>query len=261
MTLSGLSVVIPCFNENESLVTALYTELSAQGAEVIVVDDGGNMELSFPHIHHIPNMGYGYAIKRGIENSTQDFILTMDGDGQHTFSDAQNLYQAFKLIDNCDMLIGQRYNIKETFLRRFGRKFLNFIAAIISTHYLSDLNSGMRIFRKDLAVSYRSILCDTFSYTTSLTMSMITDNYKVVNFPINVKPRTFGRSNVKIFKDGFVTLYYILWIGIALRTRGVRSWIRKNPTTRILLGIGLIILGIFVFPIMRFKWIRHFTGR
>ena len=225
--MNDLSVIIPCYNENEEIVTTLYTELTAQGAEVIVVDDGAMMNLSFVHLSHSPNMGYGYAIKRGIDKSTRPLICTADGDGQHTVSDIQRLYKTFNLVDHCDMIIGQRYNMKESKLRRFGRKFLNFIAAIISKHYLSDLNSGLRIFRRDLAVSYNSILCDTFSFTTSLTMSMVTDNYKVVNFPINVEPRTYGKSRVKIFKDGFVTLYYILWIGLALRTRKLRAWKRS----------------------------------
>lgn len=225
--LNGLSVVIPCYDEDERVVTTLYTELTAQGAEVIVVDDGATMNLTFNHVSHTPNMGYGYAIKEGIKRATHPLICTADGDGQHTVSDIQRLYKAFNLIESCDMVIGQRYNMEESSLRRFGRKFLNFIAAIISMHYLSDLNSGMRIFKRDLAVAYNSILCDTFSFTTSLTMSMVTDNYKVVNFPIDVQPRTYGKSRVKLFKDGFVTLYYILWIGTALRTRKLRAWKRN----------------------------------
>lgn len=311
--MTDLSVVIPCYNENEEIVTTLYTELTAQGIEVIVVDDGDTMDLSFPHVSHSPNMGYGYAIKRGINNTTRDIICVIDGDAQHLVSDVVKLYQVYKLIDDCKMVVGARWNLKEQPLRWVARKFLNFIASLIANHYLIDLNSGMRIFDRKTVENYFPILCDTFSFTTSLSMAMVTDKHKMAYFPINVQPRAYGKSRVRLFQDGLVTLYYIVWVGLALRTRGVRSWIRKNPITRVLLGIGLIIygiigifipgvpgdalclsglicispnlanwcvsfykkhpklvwfyaivstlLGIFVFPYIGYKWIRHISGR
>ena len=226
--MTDCTVIIPVFNEDPEIVSQTYHELTDLGAEVIIVDDGNSMDLptSINSITYPAHVGYGYAIKFGIQHATRPLIMVMDGDGQHTVSDAQKLYKVFNMIENCDMLIGQRYGLVESSLRKWGRKSLNFLAAIISRHYLSDLNSGMRIFRKDLAVSYNSILCDTFSFTTSITMSMITDGYKVINFPINVQPRISGKSHVHVVKDGFVTLYYILFIGIALRTRGLRKSMR-----------------------------------
>ena len=97
-TLLGLSVVIPCYNENEEVVTTLYTELTALGAEVIVVDDGNTMDLEFDHVSHAPNMGYGYAIKRGIEKTSREFILVMDGDAQHQVVDVGKLYNVMLRI-------------------------------------------------------------------------------------------------------------------------------------------------------------------
>ena len=125
------------------------------------------------------------------------------------------------------MVIGQRWNIKESSIRWIGRKILNFIASLISSHYHPDLNSGMRVFDRQMALAYSPILYDTFSFTTSLTMSVVTDGHKTCTIPIDVKPRINGKSNVNVVKDGFVTLYYILWVGLALRTRGLRAWLRN----------------------------------
>lgn len=225
--MTGVSVVIPCHKEDPEIVTKTYCELKMLGAEVIVVDDGNTMDLpdEVNRITYPAHMGYGFAIKTGIHHATNSFILTMDGDGQHTVSDAQAMYEIFNRIEGCDMLVGQRWNLNESSHRWWGRKCLNFIASLISGHYLADLNSGMRIFRRDLAIGYSPILCDTFSFTTSMTMAMVTDGCKIAYVPINVKPRLKGKSHVKIWKDGWVTLYYIIWIGLALRTRKIRAWL------------------------------------
>src|SRR3990167_3607241 len=90
-----------------------------------------------------------------------------------------------------------------------------------------DLNSGMRLFDRKIALGYLPILCDTFSFTTSLTMSIVTDGHKMTYFPINVQPRAFGKSRVRLVRDGFVTLYFICWVGLALRTRKLRKWMRS----------------------------------
>lgn len=227
--MKDLSIVIPCYKEKESIVERIYDDLVALDAEVIVVDDGGFMAFSerIRTVSYNGNKGYGYAIKKGVEAASRPFIITIDGDGQHSVKDAEKLYKVFSMIDDCKMLVGCRWNLKEEQHRTFGRKILNFIATCFAGHYLIDLNSGMRMFSRDLAIKYEKILCDRFSYTTSLTLSFIADGYKVAWFPIDVVPRKYGKSRVNVIKDGFVTLYYILRIGIACRTRGIRGWLRN----------------------------------
>jgi glycosyltransferase involved in cell wall biosynthesis len=228
------SVVIPVYNEDAHTVVSLTTKLTMMGFEVIVVNDGDTVNLpdDITQVAYKPNMGYGYALKRGIEKATNSLVLTMDGDSQHTPKDALKLYTVFKLITNCDMLVGMRWNLKENFHRYFGRKVLNFIASLFANQYLIDLNSGMRIFKKQSAINYFPILCDEFSFTTSLTMSMICDGAKVVYFPIEVQPRLHGKSHVRVIRDGIVTLSYILYIGCAIRTRGIRKWLRNHGIHR-----------------------------
>jgi glycosyltransferase involved in cell wall biosynthesis len=224
--LSNVSVVIPSFNENHSNLWKLTNELFFLGAEIIVVDDGS--DNPFPTaIQHETNQGYGQSLMTGISAATRSLIITMDGDGQHRTQDALNLYQVWKMLD-VDMVIGARRLDYEKPLRMWGRKCLNLIASFFTGRFLPDLNSGMRIFRRDIAKGYFPILCKTFSFTTSITMSFFCDNYKVEWFPIKVASRPHGKSHVKVIKDGLVTLKYILWIGMALRTRRIRAWLRGH---------------------------------
>lgn len=221
-----LTVVIPAYKEDPKILYEIYQRLIFLGAEVIIVDDGNTMDLDVPSLTYPINMGYGYAIKYGVDRASNKTILTMDADGQHTVEDALKLYNVYQMIGDCKMIVGQRWNLKETHLRWFARKCLNFLASCIAGHYMVDLNSGIRIFDRDMAKGYKPILCDTFSFTTSFTMASVTDGHKIAYFPINVEERKHGKSRVKLFRDGLVTIYYIIWVGLALRTRSLRSWLR-----------------------------------
>lgn len=228
--MKDLTVIIPCLREDEKLVTELYNKLCWLGCTVIIVNDGDYMDLDddVRSISYYPNMGYGYAIKKGISQTTTPISCTIDGDGQHLIEDIQMLYNAYKMVKDCKMIIGRRWNLNERGLRYWGRKGLNFLATVIANHYMVDLNSGIRVFDTQLAKGYSPILCDTFSFTTSFTMAMITDKHKVEWLSVDVQPRTYGKSRVRVVQDGFVTLYYILWVGLALRTRNIRAWLRKR---------------------------------
>lgn len=225
-SLSDLSVVIPFYNEVVETVERLSDELRLLGAEVIVVDDGSFLSPS-NCLKHGYNYGYGAALMTGIRNATRPICLTMDGDGQHTVQDVVNLYKVYKML-NVAMVIGRRTVINESPVRYCGRKFLNIIATFFTGKWMADLNSGMRIFDRLLVEGYFSILCKQFSFTTSLTMSLMTDRHKVEFFPINVLERAYGKSKVRVIKHGIITLYYIVRIGFALRTRVFRNWIRKQ---------------------------------
>lgn len=220
--MDDLSVIIPSLNESWAPLIVLRNELMSLGAEVIIVDDGSK-EPYPDSIKHGMSFGYGSALMTGIKNATRPLILTADGDGQHAVSEIVKLYHAFKLMSDADMVIGVRRIKHEKFLRYFGRKFLNWTASLICTYWIPDLNSGARIFRRDLALGYFPILCKTFSFTTSLTISMMADSHRVEFFPINVADRAAGKSHVNVIRDGWITLKYIVWIGLALRTRKIRS--------------------------------------
>lgn len=223
--MEDLSIVIPVYEENHEALKKTVEDLKSLGAEVIVVDDGSFSPYP-DSIKHGANFGYGSALMTGIKNATRPLVLTCDGDGQHTVKEVVKLYHAFKLMENVDMVVGVRRLKKERLTRFLGRKFLNWTASLIATYWLPDLNSGCRIFKRNIAIGYFPILCRRFSFTTSITMSMILDKYRVEFFPINVEERTHGKSRVKVVRDGIVTLYYILKIGFALKTRGIRNWKR-----------------------------------
>lgn len=168
---------------------------------------------------------YGEAIKEGIKLTKAKYILTMDADGQHTIEEAEKLYSAFKLAQ-CDLMIGDRRVKERNPIRFIASTVLNIFASSFAFRWVVDLNSGLRIFKRQHALDLESILCDDFSFTTSLAMGHLADDLKVEWFPINVQKRKEGKSHVK-WRHGLITIYYIVRIGFALRTRRLREWIRS----------------------------------
>ena len=223
--MAQLSVVIPVFNEFN--VAEAIKEFALYNIEVIVVDDGSDIPIKEATIRHERNLGYGSALKTGIRHATKDWIITMDGDGQHKIEDVLRLWLYSNLIEGYDMIVGVRKIREVGKLRVWGRAFLNLMASILAGIWLPDLNSGLRLFRRDLALKYEKILCDTYSFTTSLTLMFLIDGYRVEWMPIEVEKRTQGKSKVNVIRHGVITLYFILRIGLALRTRRIREWERK----------------------------------
>ena len=212
-----LSVVIPAYNEAKVISAVLEGLISYdRDLEIIVVDDGSTDDTSMiakkfatKVIRHPENIGYGAALKSGIRAATHDKILIMDSDGQHrNFSDIQRLY-AFS--DEYDMVVCARMlGYKWPLVRRLGKWFLNRIASYLVEKDIPDLNSGFRLFKKNITETYFHILSNEFSFTSTLTLTFIREGFRVRYVPVEVDRRRGQRSTVKFLRHGLGTLVFIL---------------------------------------------------
>ena len=231
----AISLVIPVRDETPEAILELLTVATTDKWqdhqhtwETILVDDGSTIPFPGAQIRLDPPHGYGAALKAGIQRAQGEWIVTADGDGQHRWKDIQRLVEFMEEFPENAMVVGDR-RLKEADPKRWlGRKLLNWTASVFAGRWIPDLNSGLRCFQKLVALGYFPILCDQFSFTTTLTLSMLADNYRVDWLPIRVLERTHGRSQVKVWRDGWRTFRLICWIGMALRTRGLRAWLRRR---------------------------------
>jgi len=214
----NLTVVIPAYNEEKTIGKVLKDILDySKDLEIIVVDDGSDDDTGIivgdcgvKAIRHPQNLGYGAAIKSGIRAASNENILIMDSDGQHAnLSDIGLLYS---FIKDYDMVVGARPKGHDVSMFRVAGKFLlTKIASYLAEKDIPDLNSGFRIFRKSIVEGYYHILSNEFSFTTTLTLVMLREGYRVKYVPIKVQPRT-TKSTVRIFRHGLGTLIFILRI-------------------------------------------------
>jgi hypothetical protein len=89
------------------------------------------------------------------------------------------------------------------------RALLRFLVEWTAGRRIPDINSGLRVFSRAAAMKYFPHLCDTFSFTTSMTLAYMMTNRFVTYHKIDYFERT-GRSNVRLLRDSLKTLQYIV---------------------------------------------------
>ncbi len=204
--IKNVSVIIPAFNEAKAIAGVLE-ELRAclrdagVSAEIIVVDDGskdGTAEVARSTgvrvIRHRSNRGYGAALKTGISAATHDICAITDADGTYPAPYLPELLQA---LGEADMVVGARIgkNVHIPLVRKPAKWALNRLANYVAKASIPDLNSGLRVFRRDVVMQYFPILPDQFSWTTTITLAMHCDKYAVSYVPIDYRQRT-GKSKI-----------------------------------------------------------------
>ena len=225
--LSDLTVIIPAFNEEDNLQTILPPLISycrENNWQIILVNDGSRDrtreilrefedEPLLQVIHHKLNKGYGAAIKTGIKYCETDYLITFDADGQHYMEDIEKLVNCL-IARDADMVVGSRKGLKSaTVSRGLGKWIIRLIANIMMTVPIHDINSGMKIYRTDLAQKYLYLTTDTMSFSDVITLIFINNRHLVVEEPIRIRERTTGRSTIG-FQTAFQTVMEIINIVI-----------------------------------------------
>ncbi len=205
-----LSIIIPVFNEKDAVLDvisglhALFAETDIK-YEIITVNDGstdGSREIleknnQIKVIHHPYNRGYGAALKTGIKKALYDYICIIDADNTYPIAAVKEMME---FLPDYDMVVGARtgLNVDIPFAKKFAKLFITKLANYLVGTKIVDLNSGLRIFRKDAAMMYLNILPAGFSFTTTITCAMMTGDYFVKYHPIDYYTRT-GVSKIRPF--------------------------------------------------------------
>ena len=242
--MNGVSVVIPAFNEESSIqlvVTELRDLLFEHKiiSEIIVVDDGSTDATAQRAnaararvLQHRSNRGYGASLKTGIAAATYDVIAITDADGTYP---GRYLPQLLAELESADMVVGVRIgnDVHIPLVRRPAKWVLKRLANYVSNSKIPDLNSGLRVFRRDLAMQYFPILPNYFSFTTTITLATLCDNYAVSYIPIDYRKRQ-GRSKIVPWDAGS---FAILILRVAMLFRPLRVFL---PLALICLLYGLV---------------------
>ncbi len=214
VTRVGVTVVIPAYNEQGSLGPVLEELCRLMGEyellqEIILVDDASHdstAEIANQYervivLRHRTNRGYGAALKTGIRHAQHDLICITDADGTYPHQRIPDLVDLM-MQQGWDMVIGARTGerVSIPLLRRPAKWVLGRLASFVAGEPIQDLNSGLRVFRKEAALRLFNILPDRFSFTTTITLAMLTNGYRVDYVPINYYARV-GRSKIRPIRD------------------------------------------------------------
>lgn len=226
MSSQGLTILIPVFNEEKSIdrtiisIDKIVNNLKFE-YEVIFINDGStdktsdflkniNINKNFKVINHFINKGYGAALKTGVINSKFKLIAITDADETYPNDKILDFYEIMN-SNELDMIVGARVgkDVKIPFIRKPPKWLLNKLANYLSGYNIPDLNSGLRIMKKSIIMKFINIIPDGFSFTTTITLAMLTNNFEVQYEKISYFHRG-GKSKIRPIYDTLNFLQLII---------------------------------------------------
>ena len=209
------SVVIPAYNE-AAVIGQVVGALAAAASwrEILVVDDGsvdgtaGAAQAAGARvIRHPYNKGNGASVKTGVRAATGEFILIIDGDGQHPASAAPRLVAR---LGEYDLVVGARSGASHaTNARHAGNSALNWLAGYLTGRSIPDLTSGFRAARRECLREFLHLLPNGFSTPATTTLAFLKAGYNVAFEPVEAARRV-GRSKIRLLRDGAKFLLIVL---------------------------------------------------
>jgi glycosyltransferase involved in cell wall biosynthesis len=212
-----LSLLIPVYNEEGALagtvdaVRAALDGVASLAYEVVCIDDGSGdgspallaqLEASgrIRLVRHRRNRGYGAALQSGARASHGAWIGMIDADGTYPAESLPPLLQA--MAQGADMAVGARTGAKVNIpvVRRPAKWVLNCLANYLTGTRIPDLNSGLRIVKRERFDECRRLLPEGFSLTTTITLALLTRGCDVVFLPIDYHKRV-GQSSIRPIRD------------------------------------------------------------
>lgn len=227
-------LIIPCFNEQDS-IEALLQEIQSfgEGYATVVVDDGSRdatyekaVQLS-PTIRLLRNVGIGGAVQTGIKYAAEnnfDFCVQIDGDGQHPPSEIAKLLNAYK-ESPCSITIGSRYlfndTYRSTFARRFGGKAIAWTLNALFKHCdITDPTSGMRLMDRDAIEFFSKSYPHDFPEPISLAWAL-REGLSVGECGVQMRSRNNGQSSIAGWKP-IAYMFRVLGYVVLARLAGFR---------------------------------------
>ncbi|MCM2284787.1 MAG: glycosyltransferase family 2 protein [Desulfobacula sp.] len=238
-----ISVIVPAYNEENAIgdtiknLFLIMNQSEFQPFEVIVVDDGSTdntlkeAEMAGAYvIRHPHNIGYGRSLKDGINKAAYDTIAISDADGTYPINEIPNIVHQYQ--KGFDMVVGARQgrHYDGSLIKAVFRIILQALVQFTSGRKIPDINSGLRVFSKGTILPYFPRLCDTFSFTTSLTLAYMMTGKFVFYVPIDYHKRV-GTTKVRLFRDSLRTMQFI-----------VEAIVFYNPMKIFILFSGVLIL-------------------
>jgi glycosyltransferase involved in cell wall biosynthesis len=223
----GFSVVIPAYNEEHSIGPVLEQMIdtlaqSSWPCEIIVVDDGSRDQTSamikqyqdVTLITHPVNKGYGAALKTGIRRAHYNIVCITDADSTYPNERIFDLLERMRET-NSDMVVGARTGAEVAIplIRRPAKWAVGQLANFVCGQHIPDINSGFRLMRRDAVLPFWNLLPSGFSFTTTITLCMLTSNYLVEYVPVNYHARV-GSSKIKPVRDTLNFIKLILRIAL-----------------------------------------------
>jgi polyisoprenyl-phosphate glycosyltransferase len=245
-----VTIILPCYNEEGHVIAEVERitramDSSGYSYELLAIDDGSTDQTlaklheaapRFPQLEVIPmprNGGSGVVRRIGTQRAQGEIVAWTDADMTYPNERIPELVQVLEKDPMVDQVVGARTSEQGTykFLRVPAKWVIRKFAERLSGSRIPDLNSGMRVFRREVALPYLRLLPPGFSCVTTITLAFLSNNHEIQYVPIEYAQRA-GRSKFKFVSDAYK---YILQI--------LRMVMYFNPL-KVLMPLALTLLGV-----------------
>lgn len=225
-----LSVVIPCFNERETLRQCLERVVAIEDSdlmlEIIIVDDCSTdgshaiaLELAerYPGrvtvLKHQKNRGKGAALRTGFAKATGNFVCVQDADLEYDPSELKRLLRPL-IAGNADVVLGSRFLSAGEhrvlyFWHYLGNRFLTLVSNMFTDLNLTDMETGYKVFRRDILQEI-AIQEDRFGFEPEIVAKIAHMRLRIYEIGISYYGRTYEEGKKIGVRDAFRALYCIM---------------------------------------------------
>ena len=245
-----VSIILPCYNEQDHVVAeveriCLAMDASGYEYELLAFDDASSdgtlarlheAAPRFPHmeiVHFHRNGGSGTVRRIGTQRARGEIVVWTDADMTYPNDRIPELVQLLEKDSTVDQVVGARTSEQGThkMLRVPAKWFIRKLAEQLTNSQIPDLNSGLRAFRRAVALPYMRLLPPGFSCVTTITIAFLSNQHDVLYVPIEYAKRA-GKSKFRFVTDAY---RYILQV--------LRMVMYFNPL-KVLMPVALVLLGV-----------------
>jgi glycosyltransferase involved in cell wall biosynthesis len=245
-----VSIVLPCYNEQDHVVAEVERICEAMDAsgyayELVAYDDASTdgtfarlheVAPRFPHlrvVHFDRNGGAGTVRRVGTQRARGEIVVWTDADMTYPNERIPELVQMLDKDPSLDQVVGARTSEEGShkILRVPAKWFIRKLAERLTNSKIPDLNSGLRAFRREVALPYLRLLPPGFSCVTTITIAFLSNQHDLRYIPIDYAKRS-GKSKFRFVSDAY---RYILQV--------LRMVMYFNPL-KVLMPVALTLLGI-----------------
>jgi len=255
-----ISVVIPLYNEEESIVPLSHELRKALSRininyEVILIDDGSTdsslqklkevtkTDNRFRFLSFRKNYGKSAALQVGFKAATGDAVVTMDADLQDDPQEIHNLLK--KLEEGFDLCSGWKKKRQDPFIKKISSKFFNFVTRVISGIKIHDFNCGLKAYRKEVVENVK-VYGELHRYIPVLAKWQ---GYSITEVPVMHHQRRYGKTKFGIsrFFKGFIDLLTVTF---------VTRYIKRPMHFFGFLGALAFLVGIIILGYLTVLWVQ-----
>ena len=225
ITEASLSVIIPCYNEKNTIEAIVDKVLQAPIAdlEVIVVDNcstDGTREILRERvegkvsrvIYNPENIGKGGSLKKGFAAAVKDIVIVQDADLEYDpVTDYPRVMRPI-MEGRADVVYGSRFSenkkVQGRLINFIGNKVFTYCSNLMTGLHLTDVETCYKTFRRDVIQSIQ--LCENgFGFEPEVTAKIAAAKYRVTEVPVSYYPRPASEGKKTKFRHGLLTLWCI----------------------------------------------------